>query len=68
MKRKRFGALLLALTLTLSLIAPGTCPTVHAMTVLETDTSTASDACTMLGLHCRKCTGPEESGKNVNAK
>lgn len=40
MKRKRFGALLLALTLTLSLIAPGTCPTVHAMTVLETDTST----------------------------
>ena len=39
MKRKRFGALLLALTLTLSLIAPGICPTVHAMTVLETDTS-----------------------------
>lgn len=66
MKRKRFGALLLALTLTLSLIAPGTCPTVHAMTVLETDTSTASDGCTMLGIYGSYYSNAKEALDKIN--
>lgn len=66
MKRKRFGALLLALTLTLSLIAPGTCPTVHAMTVLKTDTSTASDGCTMLGIYGSYYSNAKEALAKIN--
>ena len=66
MKRKRFGALLLALTLTLSLIAPGTCPTVHAMTVLETDTSTASDGRTMLGIYGSYYSNAKEALDKIN--
>lgn len=68
MKRKRFGALLLALTLTLtlSLIAPGTCPTVHAMTVSKTDTSTASDGCTMLGIYGSYYSNAKEALDKIN--
>ena len=66
MKRKRFGALLLALTLILSLIAPGTCPTVHAMEVLDTDTSTASDGCTMLGIYGSYYSNAKEALDKIN--
>ena len=66
MKRKRFGALFLAVTLTLSLIAPGTCPTVHAATVLETDTSTASDGCTMIGIYGSYYSNAKEALDKIN--
>lgn len=66
MKKKRFLAWVMAGLLCLSLVAPYSCETVSAMTVLETDVETASSGCTMLGVYGSYYSQAQEALDRIN--